>query len=220
MKFIFLISSISFASDLPILNMNNIRSQVKPFLSLADVHRLASCCKTFDRELSPILCLGACFTAMKDSHLLERAQAVSFFSEPKPIITLLSTGNFRVNAHDEFGWTSLHYAVKRQRLSHITQLLENGADPNRGDKKGCTPLHVATKWGLHEIGDTLLNGRADVNQATEKGETPLHCAAYYCRFQLGEILLAHGAGINVVSEKGWKPIHYVKWCLEKTITKN
>lgn len=213
MHYIFLILGNTFASDVSILYRNNIRSQITPFLSPSDMHRVASCCRAFDTDLSPILCLRVCFTAMKDAHLLGRAQARGCNGEPKPIITLLSAGHFRVNAHDEFGWTSLHYAAKRGRPHHVTQLLENGADPNRGDAEGWTPLHVAAKWDFL-IGDMLLRRSANVNQATKKGETPLHFAAYYGLDRIGGILLAHGASVNVVSSKGWKPIHYAKWCLE------
>jgi hypothetical protein len=61
----------------------------------------------------------------------------------------------QVNAKDDWGWTPLHWAAERGRMSIAELLLANGAEVNVKDHKGRTPLHWAVQKGHKDVARLL-----------------------------------------------------------------
>ncbi len=109
---------------------------------------------------------------------------------------------------DEAGWTALLIAVRKQDLSHVKELLENGADPNtptrpkyRGDTLSYTtrrtPLYFAIHSGNTEILRLLLLNGANIDDV-EEGQPALAEAIQAGNESAVEILIEHGANVNAV----------------------
>ena len=56
-----------------------------------------------------------------------------------------------INAHDQYGKTSLHCAVASQRLEMVKYLLRHKADVNSTDDRNDIPLHTAVRTGQLEV---------------------------------------------------------------------
>ena len=48
-----------------------------------------------------------------------------------------------VEAKDDWGWTPLYWASKRNHIEIVKLLIERGADVNAKDNMGRTPLYLA-----------------------------------------------------------------------------
>jgi len=78
---------------------------------------------------------------------------------------LLKYSTINVNQQDDFGNTSLYYAVDLKNLTILHLLLSHQADPNIKNSDGKSALNLA-----HEIGDkTILNILSDPSTFSENG---------------------------------------------------
>jgi ankyrin repeat protein len=123
------------------------------------------------------------------------------------VVALLKENSDLVNSRDKFGNTSLHVAVKHNRVGIAEVLLANGADVNarntdvdrvpRRDNAGETPLTLALLSYEHrEMMELLLTHGADANVMLSQGNTPLHRAVERDLPYDVELLLANGADPN------------------------
>ncbi|PSN57941.1 hypothetical protein C0J52_00199 [Blattella germanica] len=113
-----------------------------------------------------------------------------------------------LNAYDDSGSTSLHYAVDRKRPDMIQALIENGADPNirhRGTNN--TPVHCATLHGYSHCLRTLVQLEA-ATTVFNGTEAAIHMAAESGNAEIVKCLLDLGASPNLCSLKDWPPIFY------------
>ena len=97
-----------------------------------------------------------------------------------------------VNAKDEDGWTSLHYATTglTRRVEIVELLIDAGADVNAKDVSSWTPLHgAAQSLGHKEIAELLITAGAAVNTKSENGGTPLDITI---SSKIRDLLLKHG----------------------------
>ena len=78
-----------------------------------------------------------------------------------------------VNAKEEYGNTSLHWASLMDCIEIVKLLLDRGADVGATDKDRWTPLHWASEYNCIEIAKLLLEKGADVNSENNGGWTPL-----------------------------------------------
>ncbi|MCX5055042.1 ankyrin repeat domain-containing protein [Streptomyces sp. NBC_00485] len=87
----------------------------------------------------------------------------------------------------------------------VTELLQSGADPQRGDREGTTPLYVASVNGEAEIARLLMAAGAVPD--TESGGlgsegTPLCAAACRGHTETVRALPAYGADPNLREDHG------------------
>mmetsp|Transcript_6106 Transcript_6106/g.9124 ORF Transcript_6106/g.9124 Transcript_6106/m.9124 type:complete len:224 (-) Transcript_6106:1472-2143(-) len=81
-------------------------------------------------------------------------------------IVKLLTKSCNINCQDQFGFTSLHYAVVSHKRDVVMYLLSMGASTIIESKAGSTPLDLAEKLKFTEIIDALrskLNMEKDPN---------------------------------------------------------
>ncbi|WP_422410919.1 MULTISPECIES: ankyrin repeat domain-containing protein [unclassified Endozoicomonas] len=95
---------------------------------------------------------------------------------------LIRVGLIKINAQDDQGNTSLHYAIQNNDMEMIEILLSAGAGINIMNGLGYTPLHLAVQLENQVIVDYLLNEDkhkdeiANPNIRAQDGRTPLDIA--------------------------------------------
>jgi ankyrin repeat protein len=91
---------------------------------------------------------------------------------------------------------ALHRAAYWGYEDAVTDLLEDGVDPEAEDLQGETALHKAVRLGNLEAVDALLDNGADVNAQSALGLTPLHWAALTGQKDISQQLLDRGASMH------------------------
>jgi ankyrin repeat protein len=81
-----------------------------------------------------------------------------------------------VNEIDRNGLTPLMYAVERNYVAVVAELLRAGADVDKPNKEGYTPLMTAVTVGRADMVAVLLNAGADTDAVSPGGETALSMA--------------------------------------------
>lgn len=76
-----------------------------------------------------------------------------------------------INSSDMWGYSALHYAVKRLMPKVVNLLLIHGADINQQCHFGFTPLMVACHLGDLDMVKLLLDNNADVSISSGGGVT-------------------------------------------------
>ncbi|HEY4361347.1 MAG TPA: ankyrin repeat domain-containing protein [Bryobacteraceae bacterium] len=89
----------------------------------------------------------------------------------------LSLLSCALRANDPDGTTPLHYAVRRQDVAAVRQMLAQHVPCDAANRYGVTPLTLAVEQGNLEIVQALIAAGADVNHALPEGETVLMTAA-------------------------------------------
>lgn len=104
---------------------------------------------------------------------------------------LINIGGYDVNYTNEFGETALHIAVRDNRVSLVSLLLQNNADTEiREATFGWTPLFLSAVDGLIGIADELLSHGALANIADHSGWSPREHAALRGHLKLAKKLPA------------------------------
>jgi len=91
------------------------------------------------------------------------------------VIKLLAKGA-DVNAKNNDGATSLHYASWNGHTELAEALIAKGANINAKDSGGDTPLHWASANGHADVTKALIAKGADINAKNNHGRTPLDVA--------------------------------------------
>ncbi|CAH0403904.1 unnamed protein product [Chilo suppressalis] len=125
--------------------------------------------------------------------------------------TLLSTtSSMKVNKSAEKrnnkGETLLHISCRLGKVDKITELLNEGANPNTKDNAGWTPLHEVVQNGRLDLVKLLLQYNTLIDVPGQSNETPLHEAVRYGHIDIAEELVKNGANINAKNCKGETPL--------------
>ncbi|CAM9833038.1 unnamed protein product [Discosporangium mesarthrocarpum] len=120
------------------------------------------------------------------------------------IITELISENsdLNVNAVDNWGETSLHYAARFQTAAAIPVLVRAGGNTEAVESEGFTPLHLAVMGGHVGTVRALLEAGASVDARDPELRTPLHMACFKGDLSCVELLLEWGADAEVVDKIG------------------
>jgi ankyrin repeat protein len=130
-----------------------------------------------------------------------------------------------VNAKDEHGLTTLHFASWYGHVQVIKELQEHGAGIEATTNGGSTPLHFACTKGHLAVGNELVSpndsndtttilgkrksrGGADTDAKDDEGNTPLHLAILNGHFPAVKALMSGGADILAVNNRELLSIHY------------
>lgn len=139
-------------------------------------------------------------------HLQER-----YFSRLHELVLGLSVGDIEeeiksspssVEAVDTYGWTPLHWAVRRDDAYALDILLRNGADPfvETGDDQA-SPIHLAARADSASCVQRLLQARykgkaVEINGWDQRGRTPLRIAAGNNCVACTHLLVQMGAEVD------------------------
>uniref|UniRef100_A0A915NY55 NAD(+) ADP-ribosyltransferase n=1 Tax=Meloidogyne floridensis TaxID=298350 RepID=A0A915NY55_9BILA len=74
-----------------------------------------------------------------------------------------------LNRRDQYGRSSLHYAVKYYHAVVVQLLLERGADPNLADYNDSTPVLASCENGDEKILSYLLDYKGNPNRRNKQG---------------------------------------------------
>ncbi|KAL6086251.1 hypothetical protein STEG23_034541 [Scotinomys teguina] len=116
---------------------------------------------------------------------------------------------------DDKGFTAIHFAAQRSKLSCLQVLVEEYKFPvDLPTNNGQTPLHLV----LHKDNrsdvvpciEYLLKKGAAINSKTCHGSTPLHLAARSGLLGCMKVLVQNGANVHAQDAMGHKPIDYCK----------
>lgn len=120
----------------------------------------------------------------------------------------LSSGSPAVMKRNHKGETPLHIAAIKGEAEAVTELLDQGADPNLKDNAGWTPLHEACNLGHLTVVQILVSRGALLNTPGYENDSPLHDAVRNERTAIVRLLLQLGASTNVLNLYGKRPADY------------
>ncbi|WP_422133281.1 ankyrin repeat domain-containing protein [Endozoicomonas sp. ALD040] len=95
------------------------------------------------------------------------------------VALLIEERLIEINAKDDQGNTSLHYAIQNNDIDMIEILLKNGAGINIQNSLGYTPLHFAVQLENKEVVGCLMEHKGEIanpNICANDGRTPLSIA--------------------------------------------
>lgn len=101
-----------------------------------------------------------------------------------------------VNQLSVDGTTALHWAVYREDLGLVEQLLAKGADPDISNDYGATPMTVASENGEYAVMKALVDAGGDIESPNAEGQTLLMAVARTGNTETARLLLDRGADIN------------------------
>ena len=79
--------------------------------------------------------------------------------------SLLKSG-IKINTHDKYGWTALHFAIRERQIKVIKYLIKYHANIESRDSYGRTPLHNAAFHGDEKTISLLLEAGANSKART------------------------------------------------------
>ncbi|WKY05736.1 hypothetical protein Q1695_006160 [Nippostrongylus brasiliensis] len=132
-------------------------------------------------------------------HYLADAYNEAIFKE---ILEAPDSNENDLDALNEEGFSALHLAVRRLKLSLIEMLLDAGASVNSKDSAGRNALFHAVNMNDVEIVQYLLGKGADANVEEESGETPLLLCLKTANYAIMGLLIDAGADPKTQNKHG------------------
>jgi len=128
------------------------------------------------------------------------------------LIKFLITNGSQLNHKDDYGWTSLFYAIEYgSPIQLIDFLLQNGADVTLVNNIGYSALQLACKRRSLDVVKTLFknsNIKDTINNTDKLGETPLIEATKRNNFEIVEFLLNSGADPSIKDTNDFTALKY------------
>jgi ankyrin repeat protein len=116
--------------------------------------------------------------------------------------TVLAARYGTLNARDQYGRSSLAYAVQGKSAEVVRYLLRAGERVNSSDNTGHTPLHMAALAGRPDIAIALIQAGAAIEARGDWGDTPLIDACAEVNVSTIDSLLKRGANPYAVCDSG------------------
>lgn len=89
---------------------------------------------------------------------------------------------------DQFKATALHFAVKKNRILVIPEIIKLGAKVNQADSYGYTPLHYAARFGYGRAARLLVDSGANLNALEDSGHRPEDIAHFHGHEEVAKLL--------------------------------
>ena len=102
--------------------------------------------------------------------------------------------------------TVLFVASQRGYVFTISNLLDNGIDPNLPDEDGLTPLMAACENGHGGVVELLLENNVLINAQNKHGITAIYIASHNGHSSVVSTLLTNGADPNLPMKDGSTPL--------------
>jgi ankyrin repeat protein len=128
----------------------------------------------------------------KAAPLVEAARA----GDDSRVKSLLVAQPGDINQTSSDGTTALHWAVYRNEVALVEQLLALGANVNAKNDYGSTALSEAAVVGNPVVVKKLLQAGAKVESPNADGQTALMIIARTSNVEVAKLLLNHGANAN------------------------
>lgn len=93
-----------------------------------------------------------------------------------------------INIQNNYGWTLLHIAIRREQTEMVELLLEKGADIDKVDGVGWTPLMESIMDDKPSLCKLLVESGADKSIANARGVTAPMLAQKFGRTNMYEYL--------------------------------
>jgi ankyrin repeat protein len=131
----------------------------------------------------------------------------------KAVLARLLQQKADVNAPQIDGATALHWAVHRDEVDAVNQLVRAGAKVDVANREGMTPLAMASLYGQTTIIEALLKGGGNAKQVGPNGETLVMFAAR--SGNPAAIKLLVGAGGDVNAKERLRGTTALMWAVEQ-----
>ncbi|MCP4674395.1 MAG: hypothetical protein GY854_02525 [Deltaproteobacteria bacterium] len=112
-----------------------------------------------------------------------------------------------LEAHQNEGWTLLHYALDAEKTKIAKALIGKGIDINELTYDKTSPLHMAAEKGLYQCSTQLVDAGANMDAQTFKGNTPLYEALWHEHKELAEWFVKKGAKTNLYTKSNISALH-------------
>ncbi|XP_064595895.1 ankyrin-3-like [Liolophura sinensis] len=112
-----------------------------------------------------------------------------------------------LTTEDQEGETAVHWAVRKNNVDIVRQIVDLGGDINIQNKDGKTPLLLALRASNLDLVRLLVERGAGVNVQNEEAETALFWALRADDMDLVRLLIKHGANVNVQNKEGEAPLY-------------
>ncbi|KAH0560697.1 hypothetical protein KQX54_007126 [Cotesia glomerata] len=122
--------------------------------------------------------------------------------DAKRLQVLLDSGRVHVDCKDKDGTTPLILAAAGGHIEAVTELLQQGADPNAKRLTGTTSLFFAAQGGFVDIVTLLIEHGAIVDSCSIDGGTPLFVACQCGHLEVVLELIERGANVNAHMKDG------------------
>ncbi len=96
----------------------------------------------------------------------------------------------------------LRYAVLKNDIKTVQDLIKKGVDINAQDRQGFTPLIIAARHGRAMCARVLLGHGAEIDKKDYKGNSALLWAAFHGYGEVVDVLLEKGADIDARGKNG------------------
>ena len=119
--------------------------------------------------------------------IFELFEKVVYKSDIK-LFTMLVDELEDINIQNNYGWTLLHIAIRREQTEMVKLLLEKDADINKVDGVGWTPLMEAIMDDKPSLCKLLVDSGADKSITNARGVTAPMLAQKFGRSSMYEYL--------------------------------
>lgn len=129
-------------------------------------------------------------------------------------------------SQDQFGYTSLHYALRptstemakgelSRKRAIVGLLLEAEEKPYQKTDRLLTPVHLAVNSGDLARLKLVIEAKAPLDQKSYDGIAPLHAALFQHHEELADLLVSKGAQIDLFAAAGLGDLDRVKELLNE-----
>ena len=187
--------------DLSFSQMESLKNAVNP--SARKRLFKSMCGQTGLDDTTVISVLKTAITPFKEE-ITEKSRPISILralgsaiakGDVETVNTLLSSGDFDINAMDNKGNTPLFAAAAKKNLEICRLLIDAGADVDASNNSHETPLIIAATAGDENMCRLFIDAGADVDGGLFHSLSPLCCAAGEGHLEVCRLLLDAGASI-------------------------